>query len=72
MRLLVREAIENLRRSGERIGVDGKQPGAEMLGADVIRFARLATSIHLAESAVRLAAEPVSPDHLSPVREPAR
>ncbi len=68
MRQLVREAIENARRSGERIGVDGKKPGPEMLGAEVIRFARLATSIHLAESAALLAATEPDP---SPVREPA-
>ena len=44
------------RRSGDRIDVANEPNLAEHLASEVIRLARLATSIHLAEQARHLAA----------------
>ncbi len=53
----LREMIDIARRSGDRIGADGKHDSSTQLGAQAVRLARLAASIHLAETA-RLMTEP--------------
>jgi hypothetical protein len=60
MRGHLREMIENARRSGDRIGVDGTEIAPTRLATEIVRLARLATSIHLADSA-RLTAEAAAP-----------
>ena len=67
MRELIREAIDNARRSGDRVGVDGT---LARLGTESIRLARLATAIHLVESARLIAGSVNEADRPSPVREP--
>ncbi len=71
MRDLVRTIIDNARRSGDRIGVDGAQREPHRLAADSIRLARLATSIHLANAARYMAGVAAEVDHASPTREAA-
>ena len=72
MRDLVRELVDDARRSGDRIGVDGALTVPARLAAETIRLARLATSIHLAES-VRLHVEPDrGRGRATPVREPVQ
>ena len=51
MRDLIRELVDNARRSGDRIGVDGTSDAPSKLAAESIRLARMATSIHLADAA---------------------
>jgi hypothetical protein len=68
MRIEIRRLIEDAKRSGDRVGVDG-HPDATTLGAGITRLARLATSIHLAESAQRIAASEPMPDRSLPMRE---
>ena len=58
----LRDMIETARRSGDRIGVDGRTETSATLGAELIRLARLATSIHLAEAARTPAPVPVTDD----------
>jgi len=71
MRDLVRTVIQNARRSGDRIGVDGEQRGPSRLAADSIRLARLATSIHLADAARLMPGVRGETDRTSLVREHA-
>jgi hypothetical protein len=68
VRTEIRHLIEDAKRSGDRIGVDGT-PDASALGAGIVRLARLATSIHLAESAHRMAASVPGRDRLMTKRE---
>ena len=71
MRDVMAHLIDTARRSGDRIGVDGTRDAPMQLAAEAIRLARLATSIHLAETARRLAeAEPAADRALS-MRESA-
>jgi hypothetical protein len=63
--------IDKARRSGDRIGVDGTRDAPTQLGAEVMRLARLATSIHLAETARRLAESEPAKDRALSVRESA-
>ncbi|MDY7107873.1 MAG: hypothetical protein SYC29_04475 [Planctomycetota bacterium] len=72
MRDVIGHLIDNARRSGDRIGVDGTRDAPTQLGADAIRLARLATSIHLAETARRLAESEPAADRAWSVRESAR
>lgn len=62
MRDTIRHSINRARRSGDRIGVGNTQDRPPSLGAEVIRLARLATSIHMAEN-VRLMIEHEAADH---------
>ena len=71
MRDVIAHLINNARRSGDRIGVDGTRDRATQLAAETIRLARVATSIHLAETARLLAAQEPSVDRALSVREPA-
>lgn len=48
MRKDIRQLACQLERSGDRI--DGIAPPMQTIGADIVRLARMATSIHLAES----------------------
>jgi hypothetical protein len=72
VRDVIAHLIDNARRSGDRIGVDGACDRPTRLGAETIRLARLATSIHLAETARLLAASEPAADRALSVREPAR
>jgi hypothetical protein len=63
--------IDTARRSGDRIGVDGTRDAPTQLAAEVIRLARLATSIHLAETARRLAESEPAADRALSMRESA-
>ncbi len=56
MRNLQSRTTTHARRSGDRIDVANESNLTEHLAAEVIRLARLATSIHLAEQARILAA----------------
>lgn len=69
MRDLARTVIENARRSGDRIGVDGAQHGPSRLAAESIRLARLATSLHLADAARLMARVRPEADRTSLARE---
>ena len=72
MREIIREVIDDTRRSGDRIGVDGRQIAPTQLATEIIRLARVATSIHLAEAA-RLTAElDTAPDGVLSTRETVR
>jgi len=71
MRDLVRQVMDNARRSGDRIGVDGQPDALTMIAVEAIRVARVATSLHLADSAWPLAAER-QPDRTCVTREPAQ
>lgn len=71
MRDHIRKLINEARRSGDRIDVENKQDNITQLSADVIRLARLATSVHLYESA-RLRAETGSAPGWAPGWEPHR
>ena len=57
------------RRSGDRIDVANEPNLTEHLSAEVIRLARLATSIHLAEQARLMAAAAPDATCSSPERE---
>ena len=72
MRDVIAHLINNARRSGDRIGVDGTGDRPTQLAAETIRLARLATSIHLAETARLLAAQEPPVDRALSMREPAR
>ena len=72
MRDLAAHLIENARRSGDRIGVDRPLDQPATLGDDVIRLARLATSIHLAHAPRILHGPGPADDRASPLREPMR
>ena len=72
MRDVIAHLINNARRSGDRIGVDGTCDRPTQLAAETIRLARLATSIHLAETARLLAASEPAVDRALSTREPAR
>ena len=72
MRNVIRDLIDNARRSGDRIGVDGEADRPSPLGADTVRLARLATSIHLAETVRRCAAGDAACDPASATRELTR
>ncbi len=69
MRDLIRDLLNNARRSGDRIGVDGTLDKPEKLAAETIRLARLAASIHLAESARLTAAGDSACDRMPSTRE---
>ena len=72
MREIIRNVLDDARRSGDRIGVDGSQIAPTQLATEIIRLARVATSIHLAEAA-RLTAEFHSaPDRALSTRETVR
>ena len=71
MRDHIRKLINEARRSGDRINVENKQDNITQLTAEVIRLARLATSVHLYESA-HLRAETGSAPGLAPGSEPHR
>jgi hypothetical protein len=64
--------IDNARRSGDRIGVDGTGDTPTQLAAEIIRLARLATSIHLAETARLTAESEPAVDRALSMRELAR
>jgi hypothetical protein len=66
---VIRELVDNARRSGDRIGVDGAADKATLLGADAVRLARLATSIHLAETVRRSVAGIEADDPTPTMRE---
>jgi hypothetical protein len=68
----IRQLIEDARRSGDRVGVDGPHDTPSLLAAETIRLARLATSIHLAEAARQVAASEPASDRSSSVRERVR
>ena len=70
MRDLVRQLVDDARRSGDRVGVDGR-PAAPTLAADVIRLARVATAIHLADAGAAHAAAASGPEVRLAMREPA-
>ena len=57
------------RRSGDRIDVANEPNLTEHLSAEVIRLARLATSIHLAEQARLMATAAPDATHSSSKRE---
>ncbi len=69
MRDHIRKLINEARRSGDRIDVENKQDNITQLSADVIRLARLATSVHLFESARLRAETGLDPHRLSSLRE---
>lgn len=69
MRDLIAQLLENSRRSGDRVGVDGPLDEPATPGAEITRLARLATSIHLAESARLAAGSDPAADRLSSVRD---
>ena len=69
MRDHIREIINQARRSGDRIDVENKQELKPLLGAGVIRLARLATSVHMTESARLLAASDPVREQSSSMRE---
>jgi hypothetical protein len=52
---LLRAVVEERNRSGDRIGAGGDRIVPASIGADAVRLARLAASIHMVESAMRLA-----------------
>ena len=60
MTSLAQQCIERLHRSAEPIGIESPNDHADRLGTEVIRLARLATSIHLAQAARLL----LETDHL--------
>ena len=69
MRDYLRMITSNTRRSGDRIDVDGApNPGAP-LGPDLVRLARLATSIHLGTAARQLATVAPDEDRATAMRE---
>ena len=72
MRDVTAHLIDNARRSGDRIGVDGTGDTPTQLAAEIIRLARLATSIHLAETARLLAESEPAVDRALSMRELAR
>ena len=72
MREVIRHLIDDARRSGDRIGVDGKQIASTQVAAELIRLARVATSIHLAESARLIAGSGPVGDRVLPTREPVQ
>ena len=72
MRNLAQQLISNAQRSGDRFGVDGMPDPSANLGVEVIRLARLATSIHLAEAARTLHGPADAPDHPVASRESFR
>ncbi len=67
MRNVIRDMLDNARRSGDRIGVDGIEIAPTRLAADTIRLARVAASIHLADAAPYR----VGRDHHAPDRSPS-
>lgn len=69
MRNLIRDMLDNAERSGDRVGVDGFEIAPTQLAAEMIRLARVATSIHLADSARLLAERAPAPDRLVTTRE---
>jgi hypothetical protein len=71
MRDLVRQVIDNARRSGDRIGVDGQPDALTTIAAEAILLARVATSLHLAGSAWSQATDR-PPEHTCVMREPAQ
>jgi hypothetical protein len=72
MREIIRDVVENARRSEERIGVDGQRSPRARLAAEAIRLARVATSIHLTDSTRLLAAGWSRPDRALITREHTR
>ncbi len=51
VRSFVKQIIDNdANRSGDRIGADGVDPVTGSLGGEILRLARMATTIHLAET----------------------
>lgn len=54
MTSLAQQCIQRLHRSAEPIGIESTTDHATRLGAEAVRLARLATSIHLAEATRRL------------------
>ena len=69
MRNVVSHSIHCVRRSGDRIGVEGRHHRPQQLGAEIVRLARLATSIHMIEKA-RLMTEHEPAGH-APIRASA-
>ncbi len=72
MRKLVRQMIKDAQRSGDRIGVDGKTQSPSQIGTDIVRLARMATAIHLAESAQALCPGDAGQSAALPMREISR
>ena len=72
MRDHFRKLINEARRSGDRIDVENKQDKMTQLSAEVIRLARLATSVHLSESARHKAETGAVTPRLSSLREIAQ
>ena len=72
MRDHFRKLINEARRSGDRIDVENKQDKMTQLAAEVIRLARLATSVHLSESVRRKAETGADTHRLSSLREIAQ
>ena len=69
MQNVIRDMLDNARRSGDRIGVDGIEIAPTQLAAETIRLARVATSIHLADAArLRVGSGP-PPDRSLTTRE---
>jgi hypothetical protein len=66
---VIRDMLDNARRSGDRIGVDGIEIAPTQLAAEIIRLARVATSIHLADAARLRAEHGPAPDRLLTMRE---
>ena len=71
MRSAARECIERATRSGDRIGVEAGRISSQCLAEEMVRIARLATSIHMAQSARALGAGADDGGLTSPVREMA-
>ena len=69
MRDEIRQLIDSAQRSGDRIGVDGNCDAPTRLAAETIRLARLAASIHLAESAHLIAQASSAEDRALAERE---
>ena len=70
MRDLIKSTVEHALRSGDRIGVDRPLDMPERLGTDLVRLARLASSIHMADAAGSVPAP--TPDRRLAMREPCR
>jgi len=69
VRNLIRDMLDNAKRSGDRVGVDGVEIAPTQLAADMIRLARVATSIHLADAARLRVERAPAPDRLFTTRE---
>ena len=69
MRDHLRRIIFNARRSGDRIDVDGAPTTDAPLGTDLVRLARLATSMHLGSAARHLAVADPLEDRATATRE---